>query len=266
MEYENSEDVDNKFNLGPLYTVAEALFGNSSFIAARSHSPLSYVGSAYYNYPGLCRDLAPLVSLMTEHHSINSDVRGASLACIGHPSLTHLILQVSNWLGLFWSNDTSVYRYENGEKSVMERTLTAAVYLAHKVWFLDGNRGFRNFGIELDIGNDVFMPVISTAGIIVISVLLGIFLLGLIAVAGYVSSVPTFTATVDAFVMLRLGAELSVDDSTGPLPALSANAMSMDALDLKPGWFGDGKPDEEVGRVELGANARLRNGREYGAN
>ncbi|KKZ59994.1 hypothetical protein EMCG_00836 [[Emmonsia] crescens] len=266
MEYENSGDVDDRVNLGPLYTVAEALFGNSSFIAARSHSPLEYVGSAISNYPGLCRDLAPLVGLMTEHRSRNSDVRQARLDCVGRPSHTHLILQVSNWLGLFWSNDTSVYRYGRDPKFVMERTLTAAVYLAHKGWFLDGNPRYGNFGIELNMGTDVIMPVISTAGIIVISVLLSIFLLGLIAIAGYVSSVPTFTATVDAFVMLRLGAELSVDDSTGPLPALSANAMSMDALDRKPGWFGDGKPDEEVGRVELGANARLRNGREYGAN
>ncbi|OAT01651.1 uncharacterized protein BDCG_17183 [Blastomyces dermatitidis ER-3] len=79
------------------------------------------------------------------------------------------------------------------------------------------------------------MPVISNVDVIAISVLLGIFLLNLIAVAGYTYSVPTFVSTLDAFVMLRLGAQLSMDDTTGPLPALLANSWGVTALDRKHG-------------------------------
>ncbi|KLJ12205.1 hypothetical protein EMPG_12734 [Blastomyces silverae] len=263
MKYENSDDIDHRANPGPLYTVAEALFGNSSFIAARSHSPLAYTGTDRF---GPCRDLAPLVSLMKEGRGrYNYDIRQAQLDCLRRPDDTQVTWQVANWLGLFWTNDSSLASVELDEPETfqMKRTLTAAVYLAHKGWLLGGDGSDRNFEIRSDMGNDAPMPVISSAGVIAISMLLGIFLLSLIAVAGYTYSVPTFTSTLDAFVMLRLGAQLTTDDNTDPLPALSANSSGVTALDRKHGWFGDGKPDEDVGRVELGADARLRNGREY---
>ncbi|PGH04140.1 hypothetical protein GX51_03647 [Blastomyces parvus] len=263
MEYENSEDLDDRVNLGPLYTVAEALFGNSSFIATRSHSPLAYTGIHPY---GPCRDLAPLVSLMTERHKGNHfDIQNARLYCLARPDDEQVTWQIANWLGLFWTNDSTIDRlgFDEPETFQMKRTLTAAVYLAHKGWLLSGDRSDRDFDIHFDVGNDAPMPVISSAGLIVISLLLGIFLLGLIAMAGYTYSVPTFTNTLDAFVMLRLGAQWTTDDSTGPLPGLLANSMGVTALDRNDGWFGDGNPDEDVGRVELGAHARLRKGREY---
>ncbi|KAL2363779.1 hypothetical protein RJZ56_003320 [Blastomyces dermatitidis] len=104
-----------------------------------------------------------------------------------------------------------------------------------QVGLISGNRSDRNFEIQSDVGNDAPMPVISNVDVIAISVLLGIFLLNLIAVAGYTYSVPTFVSTLDAFVMLRLGAQLSMDDTTGPLPALLANSWGVTALDRKHG-------------------------------
>ncbi|OAT11151.1 hypothetical protein BDBG_06101 [Blastomyces gilchristii SLH14081] len=102
-----------------------------------------------------------------------------------------------------------------------------------QVGLISGNRSDRNFEIQSDVGNDAPMPVISNVDVIAISVLLGIFLLNLIAVAGiYLFS---SNSTLDAFVILRLGAQLSTDDTTGPLPALLANSWGVTALDRKHG-------------------------------
>lgn len=71
---------------------------------------------------------------------------------------------------------------------------------------------FRQLKIHQDPGEDVVMPSISLAGIIVVSVFLGIHLLGLLLLALYAAFSPTWTDHLDAFAMMRLGATISETD------------------------------------------------------
>ncbi|PGH02506.1 hypothetical protein AJ79_07619 [Helicocarpus griseus UAMH5409] len=261
MDYDNSNMYDRADNLGPLSIVAEALFGNSSFIATHSHSPLrSDETERVSSSSSSCRELAPLVRLTSGRNEANNfDISQLRIDCIRPTNGRYVLDQVQKWLGAFWANDTypdsKIYSLSSDkpEKFQMERTLTAAIYLAHKGWMLDGTDSMAYTGLNFDMGIDAPLPVISFAGIIVISVLLGIFVFSLLGLAFYVSSTPTWTDTLNAFVMLRVGAALSADDSAGSLPPLSAHSGRTDVLDRKAGWFGDGRPEENAGEVELGA-------------
>lgn len=76
---------------------------------------------------------------------------------------------------------------------------------------------------------------ISLAGILVISVLILIQLIGLLALAVYPSSRPTWTESLDSFAVLRLGAAMANE-----LPLISSvEAKDLAVLDEKEGWIGE---------------------------
>ena len=103
--------------------------------------------------------------------------------------------------------------------------------------------------------------MMSLQAMIAISVLLGIDLLALLAMAVYTCWYPRWTYSLDSFAMMRLGAS-----SADRIPLLvGQNVSKTRVLDELPGWIGDEtNPDEEeVGRSALGAKGKLRNRRRY---
>ncbi|KAK2813335.1 hypothetical protein FQN50_000650 [Emmonsiellopsis sp. PD_5] len=268
MEWENSERFGQGYNIAPLYTLAEALFGNSSFIATRSHHPLSYTRDTEWSWGSPnCVDLAPMASLLSDRY-LDSTLQNYNMECINEPVPRSLPLQVSSWLALFFAQGTHFSTGVNGADNdvrpyQMELAFTAAIYLAHSNWLLHPiHYVFDEFSISYDLGADASLPTISLASLISISILLGIFLIGLGWLAIYASFSWTWTGSLDAFVMLAIGAALGRDGRTGPLPPLGASEANTEFLDRTPGWFGDGRPEAgAIGRVELGAEAPIRNNR-----
>lgn len=95
-----------------------------------------------------------------------------------------------------------------------------------------------------------------------VSVLIGLDLLGLLATAVYASWFPRWTGSLDAFSLLRLG---SLIGERVPLK-VSVNEDEVRVLDKLPGWMGNDAPEgEEVGHIGLGGLGRLRTKTAYEA-
>lgn len=78
----------------------------------------------------------------------------------------------------------------------MQKTLTAAMYLTHSTWLTKGPAArFGSLKVSYDYGDDMDIPAINPGGIIIVSVLLGLFIVSLFAMALYASHVPTWTST-----------------------------------------------------------------------
>ncbi|KAI9369667.1 hypothetical protein BJX61DRAFT_545352 [Aspergillus egyptiacus] len=94
-----------------------------------------------------------------------------------------------------------------------------------------------------DMGADSEVPVISDTGIILISVLIGIDILALYAMAVYTCLVPRWTDNLDAFAMLRIGSALGekVPLKVAPVPD------DVSVLDEIAGWVGDLEEQGPVG-------------------
>jgi hypothetical protein len=104
----------------------------------------------------------------------------------------------------------------------------------------------------------------------VVSVLLGLFLLVLLSVAVYAWRTPTWTTTLDAFAMLRIGAAVGAplrptrdsDEAENERLLLFPRngAAGVAALDQMPGWMGDASPAESggtVGQLALGTGRKI---------
>lgn len=91
-----------------------------------------------------------------------------------------------------------------------------------------------SFSVVYDMGADSKKPTISLAGIIIMSILIGLDLLGLLATALYASWFPRWRESLDASSMMRLGS--SIGD---PIPLeVSADDDEVRVLDELPGWMG----------------------------
>lgn len=97
--------------------------------------------------------------------------------------------------------------------------------------------------IYSDPGADTQIPVISLGGIIVVSILLGLYLVPLLALALYASFFPRWTEHLDAFAMLRLGAAIGPD--TLPL-LIGKDSDKIKVLDELPGSIRDVAPPAEA--------------------
>lgn len=121
-----------------------------------------------------------------------------------------------------WANDRvealiSNIRESNGTVSGL---LNTAMYLANKatldvaagpagvprreIW--DPRQIWRAEGIEIRT------PVVSTAGLAVVTVLLGLQVVGILALLWYIYSVPTWTDTLDAMAVTRITRQLAERD------------------------------------------------------
>lgn len=103
-------------------------------------------------------------------------------------------------------------------------------------------------------GTDIQKPDITIVGIIIVSLLLVIQITGLTLLFLYASRRATWTESLDAWAMLRLGAELGREEM---LVVSALESKRARFLDEKKGWVGDLGVEEREGKVGLRALGRL---------
>ncbi|KAI9851606.1 MAG: hypothetical protein M1838_003200 [Thelocarpon superellum] len=247
---------------GPLRAVAKALFGPGSFIQDRFSDAGVINGdvddSDYPNPPQTfdtdsCIELVPLAQLMLPTTFVSEGDAGPlvdRLPCIDNVESGRMpFVEATDWLSLF---------YQNG---AMQNSLHAAVILASQLWMTGPSSTVPGQPVLYDPGVDTPKPQMSQAAMIIISLLIGIDLCLLLALATYTSFSYTWTSSFDSFAMMRIGAANAED-----LPLLLGDGeRTMRVLGALRGWVGDAEPDAEVGRLEVGAAAPLRPRRKYQA-
>ncbi|RMZ12630.1 hypothetical protein D0864_00657 [Hortaea werneckii] len=256
-------ELETVANKGPLLTVAMALFGKNSFIPTRlsgSAANSSY-GDRSSGSSRTCVDQAPLMGLL-------HDTRGSYWGDIGSigECITELFVssrsvdeQIAAYVKAFVRNDDSLYPLDEDE--TMTNALLSAAYLALEAW-MDDPYNKRGSSIMFDVGADTDIPVISKAGMVLISVLLGLDLACLLGLAIYSSLTPTWTDQFDAFAMMRLGAAMH---EKVPLH-VSYSHSRVKVLDTTSGFVGDAPEESSNGSIRqltLGATAPVKRQGEY---
>lgn len=239
-------------NRGPLLTTALALFGSGSFIAERMTRPEAYLypnvtweeSKAMPDY-GVCVGKIPFIDLLLSGSKFDSNELGCLKNTVhNHDDLQH---QLTTYVQSFYYSDWDGF---NGERIV--NAFTAAAYVAHEVWLTSSAE--TDWTVDYDYGADTIVPTISLAGIITISVLMGVFLTMLLALAIYGAVRPRWADQLDAFAMLRIGASIHEEIKFRQ----TQEVRKIKVLDRLPGWIGDATEGEgERGRLALGAMGRL---------
>ncbi|PYI03330.1 hypothetical protein BO78DRAFT_472076 [Aspergillus sclerotiicarbonarius CBS 121057] len=188
---------------GPLMTSALALFGNQSFFSAAGNATNS--SSARSALFSICRfDAIPFTRLdMTGFSEAAAGSCEELLWTLDHEDNEVLYLEllytVYTWIASFNVTQTAA------------TALNIATYFANEAVLTNtAAQGYAHNSREIyfDSGTVVIKPKWSLAGVITISILIGIQILGLCLIVVYCHSVPTWTGSFDAFAMLRMGAEL----------------------------------------------------------
>ena len=252
----SSLTLEMRKNRGPLLIVALALFGSGSFIAERMARPDAFMypnmtyeeAKATPNY-GACVDQAPFTNLL--HSWSDQDQIGTFIdPCLKNSIHNHddVQRQVANFVhSLYWDH------YDGYKGDRITNAFTSAAFLANEAW-LSSTAFMKTWSVTYDHGADTLVPVISRTGILVISILLGVFLASLLGLAIYSAVLPRWTDQLDAFAMLRIGASISDKIQFRAIP----NAQRVHVLDELPGWIGDAASGEDAqGELALGGPGRL---------
>ncbi|KAJ5671878.1 hypothetical protein N7507_001005 [Penicillium longicatenatum] len=216
-----------------------ALFGDGSFIQTRQAYPQTFASpeieatesGSYPDYIYTCKDLAPLDLLISgDMDCIVTDAGGTNASALDEV--------VAKWINNFNDPDT------------MSSVFNVAAFLANQAWINNNiERAVMFLTVNFDMGADTKIPVISTAGVILISTLLGIDVFIILALATYAWWSPRWTRYMDSWAMMRIGASLTQDASL----LVSREEDKVKALDGIPGWIGDkSEKHEPVGTLELG--------------
>lgn len=252
--YDTGFDLEvNGKNRGPLLAVAIALFGEGSFVSDRLRHPEAYIEPntkqelAENPALGACVEQAPFVGLLHipgstyGHTDVGSSNIGVCVTNSAAQDLYSLQLQCSDYARLFML-DKGGGVYTHGE---VTQAFASAIYLANEVWSLSAFQ--PGFTVNYDHGSDMIVPHISTAGIVLVSILLAACLVCLLCLAVYGSKTPLWTRELDSFAMLRLGGSIF-----GDVPV----KMGKESTVLKeiPGWIGE---DASTRELALGARDHL---------
>jgi hypothetical protein len=239
-------------NKGPLLATALAVFGPGSFLdtfAAEFAALKASLNTA--NLTGnTCLAVPPLLNLIVDDtYSLVSQQycldNGAVYAADNVDSLIQL------WLG---------YLLDAEEK--FPTMFTAAAFLSNKQ-MMESNIGL--YSIYQDLGTEMTIPTISSAGIIVGSVMMALYIIPMIGLAFYVMYYPQWTERLDSFVMLRFGA--AIGDKLLPL-LVARTPDQIPVLDEIPGVVRDVSiPDGDeilpMGTLALGDGRPLQRDRRY---
>jgi hypothetical protein len=245
-------------NKGPLLNIAMALFGESSFVDVQ-HTALAAYANSGIIYGG-CIDIVPMIALLgltvTGARAFTPCLTGYYITPGSDPSFRednnismHAIVAAYFWLFSGASTAPS--------PEVVQNAFAAAAFLANDM-FMTSNFYSQSIDISYDMGADQQIPHISRVGIILVSVLLGLDLACLLALALYSAWIPRWTGTLDSFAMLRIGA--SISDRT-PLLA-TRHVERIKVLDETPGWIGNAS-NGEIGELCLGGERPLKKTKRY---
>jgi hypothetical protein len=227
-----------------------ALFGEGSFIASRSANPSAYKenDTPSSRSASACVDLVPLGQFLADDpysdtYSCVKTVDGSGSGLFG----------VSEEIRRYLEN------FQIGKKN-LQNAFVAASFLANQAWMESLNPLCNNLVIPYDNGLDTQVPVISMAGLVLISILLGLHLLILMVLGTWSAMTSRWTASLDSFTMMSIGGTIA--DSI-PLK-IAQNRDTIEVLDKLPGWIGDETNDSEsAGRIGLGAPKRIDEDRRY---
>ncbi|KAF2733407.1 hypothetical protein EJ04DRAFT_513193 [Polyplosphaeria fusca] len=235
---------------GPLLALTLALFGNGSYIATHVLHPEAYMDNRTYwgdrDYDtdepmnpdlGVCAESQPLGQYLGGMYYQRRCVLASELN-------DDALSPVMDWLDYVQSNST------------FERALSAGIFLANKVWLAPpAQRSTLNPGLTVryDAGLDTFKPKITNGQFIAGSVLLGLHLFGLLGLA-LIAAVMKPWARTWSEILLRVGANYGE-----VLNGSNKTTWKHDMRQL-PGYIGDSRPKESVGRMEMGAVSGLGRG------
>jgi hypothetical protein len=250
----SSLEIDNK---GPLLTTALALFGPGSFLdtffasmkVIQNNIPDSNTENGYASSGSVCIELAPLMNLFPTTYTSHDTCIWIYMNPDTSFNRAHDL--VRKWL-------VSMYQ----SASNFPNAFTTAAFLSNKQW-VESMKPV--YAIYQDPGTEMEIPEIGLAGVIVVSVLLGPYLLLLLALSWYGSRAPRWTYRLDSFAMLRFGAALG----EGIFPLLIAGKTNdIKELDEIPGVIRDVGPVSEdaiipVNRIGLWGGKALQNRRRY---
>ncbi|RLL98917.1 hypothetical protein CFD26_106193 [Aspergillus turcosus] len=242
-------------NKGPLLTTALALFGPGSFLDtfAAEHAALTASFNTANFTGNICLAVPPLLNLIlddpyyvSQEYCLESPV-GLNYAGDNADSLIQL------WLG-----------YLLNAEDQFPTIFTAAAFLSNKR-MLESFLG--QWSIYQDLGTEMTVPTISSAGIIVGSVLMALYIIPMIGLAFYAAYYPRWTDRLDSFVMLRFGA--AIGDKLLPL-RVARTPDQIPVLDEIPGVVRDVSiPDGDeilpMGILGLGDGRPLQRYRRYEA-
>jgi hypothetical protein len=263
---DTSHPLEIVTNRGPLLTVAMALFGEGSFIQSRMANPEAYAATVvrdtndtdindHFGWPinaQTCIDMAPLGHLLADNFG-DSDLTNSIDHCImndaGGPNSTDLNAEIASWITNFNYNNVRLMNAFN-----------SAAFLANQAWMLNDISLQRSLRITFDMGADAQVPAISRGSLIVISVLLGLYITILLTLAVYATWSPRWTAKLDSFAMMRIGAVIA--DQVPLLVGRETHRIKV--LDENPGWISDQAGDNDrMGMLGLGGKDKLKRGKRY---
>lgn len=253
-------------NKGPLLSTALAIFGPGSFFST-VFGDYDMLSSALYDDDlsadtiraksdrSVCIELAPLTNMLSTAYSDSAD-SCVTLYVSNTESSRHDYLVAPFEFVATWLEDT----FSNKE------SLTNALNVAA---FLATERHFEllrsHYTIYQDLGSEMMIPDSSLAGVVTVSVLLGLYILILFGLSFYGSLFPRWTLRLDSFAMFRLGAAFGQDNSTVLITRANHDVKLLDHI---PGVVNDvgGVANDAlipIGRLGLGHGKPLQAGRRY---
>ncbi|KAL2813062.1 hypothetical protein BDW59DRAFT_176843 [Aspergillus cavernicola] len=270
------EAIQNK---EPLFTTALSLFGSNSWIDlvnrysdlyARQNVSTDIEKDIYI-------DFVPLGGILSANTHIPLDNRTQSFEfndinqCVNpwpprdpYEILNEVTaLNVGRWLYNFHEADQAAVSDGTTAGVAGNETLSNAfaitAYLANLAWINGGYYTDNSLTVSYDPGTDDQKPALSHVGAIVVSILIGLDLSGLLAMALYAFWFPRWTGSLNTFSLLRLGS--SIGDRVPFM--ISVDEDRVRALDDLPGWVGDSAWDdhdrqgEKIGSLALGGLGHL---------
>ncbi|CAG8386465.1 unnamed protein product [Penicillium salamii] len=224
---------------GPLLSITLALFTQGSYLDIRHTVLEGYQSWARDAIGGGCVDIPPLVKLL--HGEDVNTISGDLDPCVSGTRTMDMgaVRIVMSYIYLF-TGEERYHGYGAGTSPSAKRiedAFNAAAFIATDLWMqqaITGYIGETEGTLNWDLGVDQQVPDISKAGMILISILLGVYLFCILGLSLYVAWTPRWTNQLDSFAMMRI-----VSAAPGCFPLrLAHNPDEVKDLDELPGWIG----------------------------
>ncbi|MCJ1387060.1 hypothetical protein MMC17_010189 [Xylographa soralifera] len=239
---------------GPFLAATLAVFGPRTFFdtvaSSNAYTNANQIACSTLRYP-----FTGLSVIGNDYKLASWNQTSPMLDCPSHDfsddPVSPLLAALLGWLPNF------------GDPTQATAALTLATYAASNA-ILNVGPSQQNLEVWACAGSDLQKPTMAVATMVVVTLLLAAQLVGLAFLAVYASRRPSWTESLDAWAILRIGAEIGPD-----VPAVSAaKAQRAKMLDEKKGWIGDaGTEWREAGgeyrELRLGGMDGVREGALY---
>ena len=235
-------------HIGPLTALGLALFGEGSFIEKRVSNPSAFVMNLTKVYdPEYDSWYIPWSPNCVSSMPLNYAMSSSESGCLGdsnHRDEEAVLATVRDWITSFT------------EETNTREAFTVGAFLANKEW-LDQGRSYSSRyrysrRVAVDPGITIKKTAITLAEIIIGSVFLGAHLLGLLALAIYAVYGKPFMPWLGAAAMVKAGTVYA-----DILSAAEGDKQWKQTMAACPGFVGDERPTDSVGRIAFGAVAGL---------